>query len=99
MGYYTYHELEIIGEGLVADHIEGIELESGYHGVFEEQIKWYDHEKDMRAYSRKHPDILFKISGEGEEAGDLWIEWHKDGKMQREKAVISFGEFDESKLN
>lgn len=97
MGYYTQHELEI-DNGYIQDHIEGIEEQSGYSGLFEDTVKWYGHEKDMKAYSAKHPYVLFTLHGDGEDSEDFWVEYHKDGKMQREKAVISFGEFDESKL-
>ncbi len=99
MGYYTVHELTIIGDGHAMDHAEGIDLLAGSAGLFEgEPMKWYDHEKDMRAYSKGHPDIIFKLYGEGEESEDMWVEFYKNGKMQHCKAKITFDDFDEYKL-
>lgn len=99
MGYYTRHELEIIeGGNHDIDYEAGIAIVSGYGTPFEDEIKWYDHEKDMRAYSKKHPDTLFKLSGEGEESGDIWAEYYQNGLMQRCKAQIVFDDLDKSKM-
>ena len=37
-----------------------------------EETKWYEHEEDMKAISSAHPETIFKLHGEGEEAGDIW---------------------------
>jgi len=52
----------------------------------------------MVEYSKRHPKVVFKLSGEGEESGDIWTEYYQDGKMQREKAEIKVAGFDKSKL-
>jgi len=99
MGYYTQHQLTV-SEGFVQEHVEQISLISGYsQDLFEgEEVKWYSHEKDMRAHSLNWPELLFTLKGEGEESGDIWIEYYKNGKMQRCKARVVFDDFDESKL-
>lgn len=100
MGYYTSHTLEIIeGDDYTTDYKEEIGKESGYGNPFGESCKWYDHEKDMRSFSKKHPKTIFKLSGEGEEAGDIWHEYYLNGKMQRTKAKIVFEKYDPSKLS
>jgi len=101
MGYYTHHKLEIIeGNDFVTDYAKEISeaTGAGYSNCFDDSIKWYEHEKDMRKYSKKHPNVLFKLSGEGEESGDIWIEYYKNGKIQKCEATISFEDYDESKL-
>lgn len=63
-----------------------------------ESCKWYDHEVQLKAFSKKHPEVLFKLKGEGEESGNLWIKYFKNGKMQVAEAKIIFEEYNESKL-
>jgi hypothetical protein len=102
MGYYTRHELEhddtSYPNGGRIDHDEGITAVSGYqYSVFDDEIKWYDHEKDMRKYSKKFPKVTFIISGVGEEEEDYWKEYHKNGKMLRCKGdmKVTYEPFDE----
>ena len=103
MGYYTNHELEVPyeNEGLIAalrGECEGAKYAIDDNGSTEQSTKWYEHEKDLRAFSKKHPDVLFILSGEGEEGGDLWREYYKAGKMQRCKAKISYDDYQEGLL-
>jgi len=110
MGYYTRFDLDVQDSTEEQDKeitkeiykIFGIEEdfneESFYGEFFEEEMKWYDYQKDMKKLSKKFPELLFELSGAGEEQGDLWYAWFKNGKMQYEKAQVMFGEFDERKL-
>ena len=52
----------------------------------------------MREYSKRHPKTVFKLIGTGEEAGDMWIEYYLNGKMQRTVAKIVFDDYDQNKL-
>ncbi len=63
-----------------------------------ESTKWYDHEKEMREISENYPTIVFRLAGEGEEAGDVWVKYFKGGKMQHHQAEMKLDEFDERKL-
>ena len=99
MGYYTRHKLEIIeGNDNFTDYEKEISDSAGYSLCFEEEIKWYDHEDVMRIYSLKHPGTVFKLIGEGEENGDIWHEYYKNGLMQRCKAEIIIEPFNENLL-
>jgi hypothetical protein len=103
MGYYTCHTLEIVGghNDILREIIEG-DPETFYgldsDGSYVDAVKWYGHEADMREVSSEYPDLVFKLKGEGEEPGDIWLEYYKNGKMQRSEAQIAFDEYDESKL-
>lgn len=63
-----------------------------------EPIKWYEHEGDCRALSKAFPGYLFEIRGAGEEAGDLWVRYYRNGKVQVAKATITYEPFNEKLL-
>lgn len=98
MGYYTEYKLEIINGDESVDYKKEIGEISGYENVESDPIKWYDNVRDMKTLSNKYPDVLFKLNGNGEENGDIWVSYFKNGKCQYCKAEITFAEFDESKL-
>lgn len=99
MGYNTSHKLEIIeGNDFVTNYEKEISEISGYRNCFDDSIKWYDHKDNMCDYSKKHPNTLFKLIGEGEVNGDLWHEYYLNGKVQVCKAVITYPPFDPSQL-
>src|SRR5881394_2305568 len=73
----------------IADRIKAPTLEGGKWSIqqnLEESTKWYDHEADMKALSAEFPKVLFTLRGEGEESGDVWVKYFKNGKMQSSKA-------------
>lgn len=99
MGYYTDFRLEVIGDEYHdSDHETEVSRIADYLHCFQDDIKWYNYRENMIEHSLKYPDITFKLSGEGEETGDLWREYYKNGKYQRCEAVIVYADFDESKL-
>lgn len=105
MGYYTYYSLEVIGEDTenvikeLRSENDNAEYAFTESGDSYDSLKWYDYEKDMRSFSTRFPDLIFKLSGEGEEPGDLWIRYFKNGKMQYSKAIITYEPFNEGKLS
>jgi hypothetical protein len=107
MGYYTNYKLTLhLDPNSQYDEIEvyfnDSEHEGEYwHGILDGDrgsMKWYDHDDDMLAISELFPDVVFKLEGEAEESGDLWIKYYKNGKKQTCNAVITFDEFNETKL-
>lgn len=98
MGYYTNYELETVsGADYETDYEQEVTDQVGYR-PFECETKWYSFEKDMREVSKKHPNVLLKLSGEGEENGDLWEAYFLNGKMQMCKAKIEYDAFNENLL-
>jgi len=67
-------------------------------GEAEDSGKWYEHEADFRAFSLKHPTILFTLHGEGEENDDIWNKYFLNGKCQVAKAEFQIAPFDRKKL-
>ena len=60
--------------------------------------KWHDHQEDMLEYSANHPEYLFILDGEGEESGDIWRKFYKDGKSYEWKLEYALPDFDPKKL-
>lgn len=83
-------EIEVMG---VFDEIG--DLEYGYSAY----AKWYDHDDDMLLLSRRFPEILFCLHGEGEESEDMWNSYYYDGKTQYCRAVITYEDFNPQKLS
>ena len=99
MGYNTNYDIEIIGAievqevDLIADIIDAV----GYN-PFEDKCCWYEHKIVMDDISALHPELIFKLHGEGEDSGDIWNKYFKAGKMQECRGRVVYDEFDESKL-
>ena len=46
--------------------------------LYGENLKWYDHEVDMKKVALQFPDYTFELEGLGED-GYMWIKgWHGD---------------------
>lgn len=81
MGYMTNYELTTDDECDVK-HIAAVRAASGYTSLFDDECSWYDHEEVMREYSAKNPTVQFRLYGQDEESGDVWVKWFKAGEMQ-----------------
>lgn len=66
--------------------------------VLDDSCKWYEHEDDMKRISKEFPEVLFTLHGNGEESGDIWVKYFKNGKMQTSKAEIKLAAFDPKQL-
>ena len=97
MGYYTKYDLSS-NDGKIEQHYEALETIAGYSKYYMngsgQECKWYEHLENMLAYSLQHPTVLFELSGIGEESGDIWTCWFKNGKSQYEKAKVMVAPFD-----
>ena len=108
MGYYTIFklstkdseitddikkELSIINREYFNDIDYVNELIEGWF-----EAKWYEYERDVKILSLKFPTIVFILEGNGEERDDMWVAYFMNGKMQYEKAKITYNYFDPNKL-
>ena len=108
MGYYTKHSLNYV---LKNGKKVGVELENkiwkyikNHHYMkyalnkdYVSESKWYDEEQHMRKMSIEFPEILFIISGEGEEAGDIWKAYYLNGKRKYEEGELKVDGFNPNK--
>jgi len=63
-----------------------------------EKIGWFTWREDLQEFSKKHPDDLFILEGDGEDTSDLWKCYFKNGKSQKAWAKITYDEFDPEQL-
>lgn len=85
MGYQTYYRLtvwqedgvtEVTDEKLYEEEVyDGIPLRDLCSGNAED-CKWYDHQGEMAALSKKYPRYIFDLTGDGEKQGDVWNEFY-----------------------
>ena len=114
MVYYTNYKLSLYNDDKVSgvvkkeisDYLDKEENEDIVFAVGNfideqgdgEDCKWYEHDKDMIKMSLVFPDVIFLLEGEGEESGDIWKKYYKNGKIQICKAKMTFDDFDVLKL-
>jgi hypothetical protein len=105
MGYYTTFNLTVRHEKeaeIIADlraTNEDAEYALDESGAAKDECKWYDCEADIIEFSKKYPDALFEMSGEGSDAGgDFWKLYAKNGKSFMAEGEIIYPEFNLEKL-
>lgn len=113
MGYYTKYQLdfkildnstdtaEVIRLALIEafEFLDEVELESY-------DVKWYEHEEELKQFSINYPNVLFILTGIGEESyfignllsADIWIKYFFNGKSYTDKLEHKFPEFNRDKL-
>lgn len=109
MGYYTSYKLSVKNEthpqyeGFVK-WVEPFPKTSTGYSWYDfwmgsgDNCKWYEYNTDMVALSQQFPELVFLLEGEGEESGDMWKRYYKNGKVQVANAVVTYDEYDEGKL-
>ena len=112
MGYYTWYALDHNCEDedvfdSIVDKMEEIGIfEGGGFDANKTQMcfdtmdlaRWYEWEADMREVSSAFPNVLFTLSGAGDDSGDLWKAYFVGGKMQYAPAQIVYDDFDSARL-
>lgn len=84
MGYNTNYKLQTIPPSetrRVRNRITGID---GYD-PFDESCKWYEHEEHVRDVSREIPDVIIRVDGSGEDAGDVWTLYALNGSVVKRR--------------
>lgn len=106
MGYYTNYALsaKAYNEKIPVERIRQLEDEIAVMNVFDEDgnyengwygfVKWYDNEEDMGLLSRRFPEFLFYLEGDGESYGDHWGCYYLNGTVMRDVIVTQYLDFD-----
>lgn len=88
MSYRTYYTISCQTDGEEHDLTDVMVTDlseiSGYgeaQFIGQDDAKWYDCEYDMIEMSAKHPLTIFRVYGDGDGPGDLWVRWFHDGKL------------------
>ena len=97
MGYYTNYSLEVMPHSdAVIEKFRNDNEHAAYaldeSGDSNEGTKWYDHNEDLTKLSKEFPNHIFLLEGKGEESGDIWKTYYKNGKLQECKAKMVFPE-------
>ncbi len=104
MRYYTNFALtaekDIELSEDILEEVTGYDWEhvSGNTWRTTDSCKWYSSDEDMKNFSKQYPNKLFILEGEGEESGDLWKEYFKNGKFVHYQAELIFPDFNEEDL-
>ena len=94
MGYYTKYKIKAVDENgsfiKKKKFFNDLKLYNGEaswekdsnnaFSLFDgEETKWYEHDDDLLLASEQHPTTTFILSGEGEDNGDVWAKFYKNG--------------------
>lgn len=97
MGYYTNFTISLIegDEEQYEQMLKELAEKTDYSEIEDEffNAKWYDCEEDCIEISKKYPDILFQVDGDGEETPDFWSCRFKAGVPEHVECGIEKPEF------
>ena len=95
MGYYTYLSMEIDREEPTVEQVAEAmaDLSNDIDAAFwrtalkgETDVKWYGSVTEyMKQVSRRYPDAVLTLRGEGEDSEDQWVEYYQNGRVQVEQ--------------
>lgn len=107
MGYCTMHTMDVldVSEDVKLATIAKLRAsnENAKYSIDEDgypqgETKWYDHEPELREFSKTCPDVLIQLSGVGEENGDIWNHYFKNGKAQFCQAKMVMPDYNVKKM-
>ena len=109
MGYLTKFTIKIVTgedpEGPSSDKILS-ELRGSCDALYavdvmghsSDSVKWYTMNDDMIKFSKCYPQIVFVVTGDGEEGDHFYRSYFLGGQSYSKKGAISYPPFDATKL-
>jgi hypothetical protein len=85
---YSYEELR--------EHIDSIEPDVNLGDLVDGLTvicTWYEHEEDMLDLSRKYPEAVFILEGNGSEYPDMWKKMFINGDVEEIRPTLVWPEF------
>jgi hypothetical protein len=107
MGYLTKYSLSILDTedeeqkaiiGLLREENESARYALCKDGSEAEPCKWYEHHEDLAEFSKRYPEKVFLLEGDGEESGDFWRKYFKNGEFRVFSPEFVWPEYDEEGL-
>ena len=104
MGYYTLFKLSVeCGDSSL---LESDSFKADFNRITSydldaldnDLLKWYDYDNNMLEISKLYPNTVFLLTGDGEEALDLWKAYYCNGESERVEVEIKFPEVDVSSI-
>ena len=96
MGYFTSYELRV-SDNAPIDVIEQFRKfsdDADYaiddDGDTFDATKWYSWQDDLQKFSFLFPDVVFTMTGRGEETTDYWRAFARNGQVVKQKASFTF---------
>lgn len=92
MGYYTDFSLKIIKAGdlsripfnddlVISNPNDNPCIDKILRNLGYANMKWYDYDEDMIAFSKANPEYVFELHGEGENFPDIWTRVYFRGEF------------------
>jgi len=98
MWYYTNHKLSIetintkekTDQEIFEELLEEKDLWYAFSKLDSmwDDVKWYDIEEKILAFSKKYPNKLFKLYWEGEESDDIWEQHFLNWRTKKVEAQM-----------
>ena len=112
MGYYTTYKLSVKDLYNNHEYEKQVEHELVKHFKFLDKelevydVKWYQHEEELKQFTTEYLNILLTVTGIGEEhyfedtklIADIWIKYFLNGKSYVDELDYKFPEFNSDKL-
>ena len=84
---------ESSNESLLSEELYNSSIRAWLYWDINKWLVWTSHQQDMIALSKKYPDYLFILDGEGDAKFDIWRSFYKSGKSYTWKLEYNPPEF------